>query len=52
MGRKYEVTFAECYCDKWVSFFTNDLLYAEKLCGQINLQAKRGLRPFSEVIVH
>ena len=50
--RKYEVTFAECDCDGWRSFYTNNLLYAEKLVGMINSQARRGLRPFSEIIVH
>lgn len=50
--RKYEVTFAECDIDGWKSFFTNNLLYAEKLVGTINSQARRGMRPFSEIIVH
>lgn len=46
----FEVTYAmSFYGTCWKSAFFRDRKRAEELCGKINAQARRGLRPFSEV---
>ena len=49
---KYEITNAVVLPIGTFSDFTDDENCALSLSKMINSQAKRGLRPFSEIIVH
>ena len=49
---KYEITNSIVLPIGEFSDFTNDKEFAYGLCESINRQARRGLRPFSEVIEH
>ena len=49
---KYEISNAIILPIGTFSDFTDSLEVAEELCKAINSQAKRGQRPFAEIIVH
>ena len=49
---KYEVTNAICSAGIWESVWFDNYWFAKTLADDLNKKAKRGLRPFSEIVEH